>query len=127
MIPAHDLVCNDISCGSFGEPADLETCDRSHFKPANGPFRDGKVWVLVEKCSTCIFRPDNLMDLGPGVRDQMVATCKQRQAPVSCHKTLDGPRSVCRGFYDVHRDDILPLSLANAMGLIEFNELSDEE
>jgi hypothetical protein len=119
--PANDLVCNDGLCSNFGQPADPEQCNRSHFKPANGPFRDGKLWVLDDKCSTCIFRPGNLMDLIPGARDDMVEVCITRQAPIPCHQTLDGPRSVCRGFYDVHRQDITPLLLAEAMGLIEFD------
>jgi hypothetical protein len=123
MIGANDLLCNDTFCGNFGEPADPEVCDRSHFKPANGPFRDSKVWVLDDKCPTCIFRPGNLMELNPGTREQMVESCIQRQAPISCHQTLDGPRSVCRGFYDVYRYHITPLHLAEVMGLIEFDSL----
>jgi hypothetical protein len=121
VIPTDDLVCNDGLCGNFGQPADPQTCDRSHFRPANGPWRDGRLWVLTDKCGTCIFRPGNLMHLAPGDRDRMVDACIERQSPIVCHQTLDGPRSVCRGFYDLHRQDIVPLVLAEAMNLIEFD------
>jgi hypothetical protein len=127
VIPTDDLVCHESLCQNYGAPADPEVCEADHFRPANGPYRDGRVWVLTDKCLTCIFRPGNLMHLHPGDRDAMVAKCVRQQAPIPCHKTLDGPRSVCRGFYDVHRQDIIPLVLAEAMGLIEFDEPPTKE
>ena len=36
-------------------------------------FNDGKVHVQAAKCSTCIYRPGNLMHLDPGRKDQMEA------------------------------------------------------
>ncbi len=89
-------------------------------QPVNGPWRDNKLWVLDSKCSTCIFRPGNLMDLDPGRVDGMVAACKAENTVIPCHQTLDGPRAVCRGLWDVHRIDIPILRLAAAMGVVEF-------
>jgi hypothetical protein len=121
VIPAGDLVCRDEHCDNFGYPGE-DICTPEHFPESNGPFRDGRLWVLDDKCSDCIFRPGNLMHLDPGIRDDMVAQCLQRQAPIPCHQTLAGPRSVCRGFYDVHQGDILPIKLAQAMGIVEFDQ-----
>lgn len=123
MLPAGDLICQFDLCENYGSPGDGDICEPDHFRELNGPFRDGKLWVLDDKCSDCIFRPGNLMHLDPGVRDDMVATCIQQQSPIPCHQTLAGPRSVCRGFYDVHREDILPLRLAAIMGIVEFDQL----
>ena len=126
MIPAHDLVCTDSFCCNYGNPADPELCEPDHFREPNGPWRDGRMHVLAGKCPTCIFRPGNRMGLAETTVDNMVASCVQRQASIPCHVTLDGPRSICRGFWDVHRDKIVPLVLAEAMGLIEFDELPEE-
>lgn len=126
MIGAHDLICQDSACDNFGNLADAEVCEADHFHDPEGPFRDGKLWVLDDKCPTCIFRPGNLMDLDPETRDEMVAQAVRRQSTINCHSTLDGPRSVCRGFYDVHRHEIFPLRLAAAMDLIEFEAPTKE-
>lgn len=64
--------------------------------------------VLKEKCSTCIFRPGNLMHLGKGRVKEMVEESLNGGGFITCHKTLpygehpDADPAVCRGFYDVH-------------------------
>lgn len=95
-----------------------------------GPFRDGKIWVLSEKCSTCIFRPGNLMHLRPGAVEKLVQECLEENTTISCHDTLHDPdrgRSVCRGFYDVHREDVMPLRLAMAYDMIAFDDPPTED
>lgn len=87
----------------------------------DGPFRSGSLQVLAAKCETCIFRPDNLMHLKDGRRDDMVRECLQQNTVIVCHETLDGPRSVCRGFYDVHRGDVMPIRLAIALDMLGFD------
>lgn len=66
----------------------------------------GKTRLLAEQCSTCIFRPGNLMRLNRGrVREMVTEACRDERF-VICHQTL--PESapagfrpaVCRGFYD---------------------------
>ena len=70
-----------------------------------------RVRLLAEKCSTCIFRPGNLMHLQPGRRDQMSAEAIAEDGWITCHATLpygqhpDAEPAVCRGFWDVHRND----------------------
>lgn len=100
----------------------------------DGPYYDGKVHVLSRKCDTCIFRPGNLMHLGEGRREQMVAeSVTERgageeglplQGVIACHDTIhrdDGVRRViCRGFYDVHGTQVILLRLAVLKGVIEF-------
>jgi hypothetical protein len=95
--------------------------DQDDEPPPNGPFRDGKLWVLDGKCPTCVFRPGNKMYLREGRLDQMVATCIDDNTVIPCHETLDGPRSVCRGLYDVHRQEIVILRMAAAFGIFAFD------
>ena len=89
---------------------------------ADGPWRDGRLWVLNRKCDTCVFRPGNLLQLLPGSLDGMVADCIEQDTVIPCHETLDGPRSVCRGLYDVHRADIVILRLAGFLGVFAFDD-----
>ena len=79
-------------------------------------FRDGRVHVQGELCSTCIFRPGNLMDLRPGRVRQMRDEARENDAAIVCHQTLDGDNAVCRGFFD--RWPTTPLQLAERLGLI---------
>lgn len=76
-------------------------------------YRDGFVHVQREECSTCIFRPGNLMELRAGRVRSMVDDARAADAAIVCHKTLDGDRAICRGFFD--RYPTFPLRLAVAM------------
>lgn len=96
-------------------------------EPPNGPFRDGKMWVLSRKCSTCIFRPGNLMHLRDGSVDTMVDGCIEDNTVIPCHSTLDGPRSVCRGLWDKHRGEILVLRLAQCFDVIAFDDPPEKQ
>lgn len=83
-------------------------------------FRNGKVHVQKHQCSTCIFRPGNLMRLEEGRVEQMVHDAIRDDGCIPCHKHLDGPgQAVCRGFFDNHHGDSKALLLARQMGIIE--------
>jgi len=61
--------------------------------------------VCADKCSTCIFRPGNLMKLRPGRVRQMVRDSLNGGGFITCHATLPstagrGRAAVCRGFFD---------------------------
>lgn len=92
----------------------------------NGPWRDGKVWIMARLCDTCIFRPDNPMHLKAGCVDEMVDDCLSTDSFIVCHDTLDGPRSVCRGFWARHRHDVLPLRMAIFLELQAFDNSLEE-
>jgi hypothetical protein len=87
-------------------------------------YRDGKVHVQAAKCSTCIYRPGNLMHLQPGRKDSMQAEAIAGQGVIPCHKTLDsdGHESVCRGFFDVAKHEGL-LAVAERLDIVEFTPL----
>jgi hypothetical protein len=121
---AADLICRDFTCSNYGNTGDAY-CDETHFETPNGPWRDRKVWVLTDKCTTCIFRPGNLMHLAAGRVQAMVRTAVENQSVIPCHKTLDGPRSICRGFWDSYRNEIMPLRLAQAMDIVEYAEFEE--
>lgn len=72
-----------------------------HLDPETGRLR-----LLREKCTTCIYRPGNLMHLA---RDGLAAiTAEAKDSLITCHKTLpfvapEGERpAVCRGWHDGH-------------------------
>lgn len=91
-------------------------------RDVNGPFRDNKLWVLSRKCSTCIFRPGNLMHLQDGAVEKMVEDCITENRILSCHQTLDDARSVCRGLFDQHAADITVIRLAKAFDIVAFDD-----
>jgi len=87
-------------------------------KRRRGPYRNGQIHVLSEKCATCIFHPENRMHLDPGRLKQMVKLSLKRQTTaIFCHDTLDGDKAICRGFYD--RYETVPLQLGKRMRIIQ--------
>ena len=87
----------------------------------SGPYRDGVVHVLAEKCSTCVFRSGNPMHLRPGRLADLVRTNLADDSALTCHQTLpynsstDAEPSVCRGYFDAYRRQVTPLRLAVAL------------
>jgi hypothetical protein len=84
-------------------------------------FSNGRVHVMSDKCSTCIFRPGNLMNLQPGVVKTMVEESVAEGGGITCHKTIHGQReqeATCRGFYDAHGSRVPALRLAAKWGII---------
>lgn len=87
-------------------------------------YRDGKVHVLSEKCSTCIFRGGNLMHLNGGRVKGMVEEATEAESVIVCHQTLSAygkteNNAACRGYVDSYGDRVMTLRLAEAMGIIE--------
>jgi hypothetical protein len=80
-------------------------------------YRDGRVHVCREMCSSCIFRPGNLMQLKAGRVRGMIDEAKANDAAIVCHQTLDSDNAVCRGFFD--RYPTAPLRLAMALGVVD--------
>jgi hypothetical protein len=87
-------------------------------------YREGKVHVQALRCPTCIFWPDNRMDLRPGrLRDLIQQARRGGDAgTVVCHETLEGrEQAVCRGFFDLGPKPSL-LQIAERMGFLEFDQ-----
>lgn len=84
--------------------------------------RLGGLRVLVEKCSTCIFRPGNQMDLRDGRVEDLVSRAVAGGGYITCHATLPALKpipvgeAVCRGFYDVHGDESNIIRVAHRLG-----------
>lgn len=83
-------------------------------------YRDGKLYVCDGMCSTCIFRPGNLMHLRSGRVRQMVDEALANESTIVCHQTLDGDNAACYGFFKRHRNGTLPLRLGQVMGIITY-------
>lgn len=93
----------------------------------DGPLTEGGLRVCSRMCSTCIFRPGNLMQLHPGRVRGMVDEAVANDSMIPCHKTLDGERACCRGFYDRHRESSFGLRLGELIGVIEIDPDKDGE
>lgn len=97
-----------------------------------GPFRDDRIHVLAEKCSTCIFRPGNPMHLKPGRVKDILDSNIENDSALQCHKTLaysaeQWDPAICRGFFDHPRsDESFPVRLARAMDLIEYDPIPED-
>ena len=79
----------------------------------DGPITDEGVRVQGEECDTCIFKKGNVMFLRGGrVRDMVDASIEANSAIV-CHETLEGERSVCRGFFNRYGDRTIMCRLAH--------------
>ncbi|MGH3783123.1 MAG: hypothetical protein ACRDRO_21495 [Pseudonocardiaceae bacterium] len=86
--------------------------------------------VMDEKCTTCVFRPGDLMRLGPGRLAEIVEANLRAGAALICHKTLpygshpELGQSVCRGFFDAYRDRCGAIQIMDRLG-VEFVEVQD--
>ena len=71
-------------------------------EPGPPPTYDRRgLHVMAEQCSTCIFRPGNLMHLNEGRLADMTASTDAGDTNVICHQTLDRKvGALCRGSVD---------------------------
>jgi hypothetical protein len=65
--------------------------------------------VMAEQCSTCIFRPGNLMRLHPGRVKGMVEQVVADDSFTTCHQTLGGehPPALCKGMTERHAGQLV--------------------
>lgn len=63
-----------------------------------------KLRIMAERCSTCIFRPGNLMSLNDGRVREMLQSVVRHDSYITCHQTLgtDEPGAICKGGSDAH-------------------------
>lgn len=71
---------------------------------------DPRPLLLAERCSSCIFRPGNLMRLRPGRLAEVTAANRGRGTLLICHQTLADadpgvPEAMCRGYWDAYAPD----------------------
>jgi hypothetical protein len=87
-------------------------------------FRDNRVHVLADLCSSCIFKPHHRPVEGARVAELVRDTRDEAGATVPCHKTLYGQtehNAICAGWWQrfAHRDPILGMAIA--MDIVEFD------
>jgi hypothetical protein len=59
----------------------------------------GTVRICADLCTTCIYRPGNLMSLAPGRVKEMTDGALADEGHIVCHKTLGTPEpAICAGF-----------------------------
>lgn len=78
--------------------------------------------VMREQCSTCIFRPGNLMQLRPGRMADMTRQTDLRDTNVSCHQMLEAAtrdqhtEALCRGSVDRRPGQMM--RIAERLGMV---------
>ena len=65
--------------------------------------------LFRDKCSSCVFRPDNLMQLADGRLADLIASNRATGSMLICHQTILGSHpeigeTMCRGFWDAYAD-----------------------
>ena len=77
--------------------------------------------VMAEKCSTCIFRPGNLMDLNRGRVAGMLQNVVRQDSYITCHQTLGTgePGAICKGGSDAHMGQLERIARRLPGGVIE--------
>ena len=90
------------------------------------PYRDGRLHVMADRCSSCVFRPGNPMRLEEGRLADLVEANVARGAALICHQTTyeqdERGEAVCRGFADAYADDVPALRFAEEWGLVTEQE-----
>lgn len=95
-----------------------------------GPYREGRIHVLADRCSTCVFRPGNPMNLGEGRLADLIESNLSADSALTCHQTLpnnpayEAPPALCRGFFDAYAREVTALRMAVAMDLIAHDPVS---
>lgn len=78
--------------------------------------------LLAERCSSCVFRPGDLMHLGAERFRTIIRQNLDAGAAPICHQTLsygDHPEvgeAVCRGFYDAYGDQVNAIRVVHRLG-----------
>lgn len=82
-----------------------------------------RVRLMADKCSTCVFRPGNKMDLEPGRLQGMIDSVRATDSYIPCHKTLGTglPSAICRGGHDAHEGALARMA-DRLGGLVEVTE-----
>lgn len=81
------------------------------------------VWVMADKCATCIFHPGNRMHLSPGRVKEMVRAATADQGHITCHDTLLYSYktrlrpAVCRGYFEHPQGNERSLALRTGRAL----------
>lgn len=83
--------------------------------------------VFKEMCSTCVFRPGNLMHLRSGRLKDLVDKNREQGTMLICHKTTYGQATeevLCKGFYDKYGPEQMVYQVINRIG--GFREVPNE-
>lgn len=92
----------------FGNPAGYADPEEDEDEDEEGwampPYVGGKLRIMTEMCSTCIFRPGNKMDLERGRVANIMREVRRNDSYVTCHKTLGTgqPGVICKGSSEAH-------------------------
>jgi hypothetical protein len=104
------------------ETEDADDADDVEDRLRNDVFdpTEPAVRVCADLCSTCVFRPGNLMHLRPGRLADLVAQAQAREGHIVCHSTLGTSQpAICRGYADgPDRGRSLTLRLGRALGIV---------
>jgi hypothetical protein len=112
----------------------LKSAARSYAPDLYGPIaplldaqpvlHEGKVRIMAERCSTCLFSPGLPKGVvRPGGVRWMLERVRERDSFVNCHKTLatGQPGAVCRGSDNAHEGMLMRMARAEGV-VVEVTE-----
>lgn len=77
--------------------------------------------VQQKQCKTCIYRPDNPLDI-----DALEAQIADEHGGFNGHRICHHSKDVCcRGFWDRHKDEFQLGQVAQRLGMVEFVDVDE--
>ena len=83
--------------------------------------------VFNSKCQNCLFKQDRIVS--PERAKEIITECIDQNTHFICHCStmLNSGNVCCRGFYDIHGDEIQKIQIAKRLNLVESVELPETE
>ena len=83
--------------------------------------------VIKSRCQNCLFEKDRIVS--PERAKEIIKECISAETHFICHCStmLNSGNVCCRGFYDIHGDEIRKIQIAKKLNLLEFVELPETE
>ena len=93
-------------------------------KDRNRP--DGYFHVRETPCTSCIYRPDCILDVAR-LEAQITDACGFFDGFRACHHHSSDPKVCCRGFWNRHKDAFQAGQLAQRFGRVRASDSGDME
>ena len=83
--------------------------------------------VYQERCKNCLFSKEALVN--PERIKEIIKTCLEEKTHFVCHKSTmqDDQGICCRGFYDIHGDEVDKIQVFKRLNLVEFIAFTENE
>lgn len=81
--------------------------------------------VRSERCDQCLFGPNKIID--DEAKADVIEKCIKAEVWFVCHKSTQvGEMICCKGYWDIYKNDVVSLRVAQMYGQYEFTKENDE-